>query len=93
MVLCLLGGLCTELSSFKVKATLANQNITASASSLSKISSISHCLCYLYLYEHPLFFLAAIFLRLPRATSIKHGGLSSPSLGAPPTFLQQAMLT
>jgi hypothetical protein len=34
LVLCLLGGLCTELSSFKVKATLTNVNTTASASSL-----------------------------------------------------------
>jgi hypothetical protein len=64
MALCLLGGLCTELSSFKVKATLANRNTTASASSLSKISSISHCLCYLYLYERPFSFLGSDLLAL-----------------------------
>jgi hypothetical protein len=34
LVLCLLNGLCTELSTFKVKATLANVNATTSASSL-----------------------------------------------------------
>jgi hypothetical protein len=38
-------------------------------------------------------FLVEVFLRLPRATSVKHGGCSSPSLEASPIFLQQAMLT
>jgi hypothetical protein len=33
-VLCLLSGLCTKLSTFKMKATLANVNPTASVTSL-----------------------------------------------------------
>jgi hypothetical protein len=47
-----------------VKAALANLNTTASASSLSLISSVSHCLCYLYLYERPLSFLGDDLLAL-----------------------------
>jgi hypothetical protein len=34
LVLCLLSGLCTKLSTFKMKVTLANVNATTSASSL-----------------------------------------------------------
>jgi hypothetical protein len=59
-----LGGLYTKLSSLKVKATLANLNTTASASSLNLISSVSHCLCYLCLYERPLSFLGGDLLAL-----------------------------
>jgi hypothetical protein len=64
LLLCFLGGLCTKLSSLKVKAALANLNTTASASSLSSISSASHYLCYLCLYERPLSFLGGNLLAL-----------------------------
>jgi hypothetical protein len=53
-VLCLLSGLCTKLSTFKMKATLANVNPTASATSLGYICYISNYLCYLRLSECPL---------------------------------------
>jgi hypothetical protein len=64
LLLCFLGGLCTKLSSLKVKVALANLNTTASASSLSLISSVSHCLCYLCLCERPLSFLGDDLLAL-----------------------------
>jgi hypothetical protein len=46
---CLLCGLCTELSTFKVKATLANMNTTAPATSLCCLCCICNCLSYLCL--------------------------------------------
>jgi hypothetical protein len=47
-----------------MKAALANLNTIASASSLSLISSVSHCLCYLCLCERPLSFLGGDLLAL-----------------------------
>jgi hypothetical protein len=64
LLLCLLDGLCTKLSPLKVEATLTNLITTAFVSSLSTISSVSHCLCYLCLYELPLPFLGGSLLAL-----------------------------
>jgi hypothetical protein len=64
LLLYFLGGLCTKRSSLKVKAALANLNTTASTSSLSLISNVSHCLCYLCLCECPVSFLGDDLLAL-----------------------------
>jgi hypothetical protein len=51
---CLFCGLCTELSTFKVKATLANTYTTAPATSLCCLYCISNCLSHLCLCKCPL---------------------------------------
>jgi hypothetical protein len=76
-----------------MKATLANMNRTASATSLCKLCCISDCLSYLCLSECPLSLLDGSLLALATATSVNLGGLSSPSLGAPLVFLQRTILT
>jgi hypothetical protein len=72
-VLCPLYGLSTELSTFKMKATLANMNPTASATSLYKLSCISDCLCYLCLSECPLSLLGGYLLALATGYLCQHG--------------------
>jgi hypothetical protein len=63
-ILCLLYGLSTELSTFKMKATHANMNPTASATSLCKLCYISDYLSYLCLCECPLSLLGGYLLAL-----------------------------
>jgi hypothetical protein len=57
-------GLSTELSTFKMKATLANVNPTASATSLCTLCCISDGLCYLCLSGCPLSLLDGYLLAL-----------------------------
>jgi hypothetical protein len=87
-ILCLLYGLSTELSTFKMKATLANMNPTASATSLCKLCCISDCLCYLRLSGCPLSLLGGYLLVLAMGYLCNMRGLLSLSLGPPPAFLQ-----
>jgi hypothetical protein len=64
---CILGlfcGLSTKLSTFKVKATLANMNPTAPATSLCYLCCICNCLSHLCLYECPLSLLGGYLLSL-----------------------------
>jgi hypothetical protein len=51
---CLFGGLCTELSTFKVKATLANTYTTAPATSLCCLCCICNYLSHLCLCKSSL---------------------------------------
>jgi hypothetical protein len=48
---CLFGSLCTELLTFKVKATLANTYTTTPATSLCCLCCICNCLSHLCLYK------------------------------------------
>jgi hypothetical protein len=50
-ILCLFCGISTELSTFKVKATLANTNPTTPATSLCNLCCFCNCLSHLCLCE------------------------------------------
>jgi hypothetical protein len=74
---CLFCGLCTELLTFKVKATLANTYATILATSLCCLRCICNCLshlclckCSLSLLGSNLYSLAASYLCPPRRTVI-----------------------
>jgi hypothetical protein len=90
---CLLCGLYTELSTFKVKATLANTNTTTPATSLCCLCCIYNCLSHFYLCKCSLSLLGSNLYSLATSYFCPPGGLSFPSLGAPPAFLQRTILT
>jgi hypothetical protein len=84
---CLLCGLFTELSTFKVKATLANMNTTAPATSLCCLCCICNCLSYLCLYKSSLSFLGSNLYSLPTSYLYPLGGTVIPITRCPTSVL------
>jgi hypothetical protein len=90
---CLFYGLCTKLSTFKVKATLANTYTTTPATSLCCLCCIYNFLSHLYLYRCPLSFLGSNLHSLVTSYLCPPGRTLVPVTRAPSAFLQRTILT
>jgi hypothetical protein len=86
-ILCLLGGLSTELSTFKMKATLTNVDPTAPATPLCQLCYICNCPSYLCLCECSLPLLGRGLLALATGNLCQSGRTLVPITRCTPSIL------
>jgi hypothetical protein len=83
----LLCGLCTELTTFKIQATLANANTTAPATPLCYLYCICHYLSYLFLCKSSLPFLGSNLYLFPVSYLCPPRGTVIPVTRCPTSIL------